>query len=64
MTSQYELGRPVYGLIVPIPSDSSAVLRLHLAGTWPSSLSHYVLGMYNQPMLFPDQVSTTATVIP
>jgi hypothetical protein len=63
MTSQYELGRPVYGAIVPIRSDSTAVLELHLSGTWPSSLSHYSLGWYHQPVLFPDQVSTKLTVI-
>jgi hypothetical protein len=64
MTSQYELGRPVYGTIVPIFSQRTAVLQLHLSGTWPSSLSHYVLGWYHQPVLYPDQVSVKDTVIP
>jgi len=64
MTSQYELGRPVYGTIVPVRSDSTAVLQLHLSGTWPSSLSRYVLSWYRQPVLFPDQVSMKDTVIP
>jgi hypothetical protein len=63
MTSQYELGRPVYGAIVPILSDSTAVLEIHLSGTWPGSLSHYTLGWYHQPELFPDQISTKLTVV-
>lgn len=63
MTSQYELGRPVYGLVVPIFSEGTAVLQLHLSGTWPRSLSHYVLDWYHQPVLFPDQVSTEVKVI-
>jgi hypothetical protein len=62
MTSQYELGRPVYGRVVQIPSNGTAVLQLHLLGTWPSSLSHYVLGWYHQPVLFPDEVSAKVTV--
>jgi hypothetical protein len=63
MTSQFELGRPVYGTVVPIQSDTTVVLQLHLDGTWPASLSHYELGWYHQPVLFPDQVSTKVTVI-
>jgi len=63
MTTQSELGRLVYGAIIRIPSNSTGVLQLHLAGTWPSSLSHYQLTWYKQPTLFPDQVSSKANVI-
>jgi hypothetical protein len=63
MTSQFEGGRNVYGAYVPIQSNSSVVLQLHLAGSWPRTLSHYVLNWYRQPVLFPDEVSTKVTVI-
>jgi len=63
MTTQSELGRLVYGAVIRIPSGSTGVLEIHLAGTWPSSLSHYQLSWYHQPMLFPDQVATKVNVI-
>jgi len=63
MTSQYEGGRNVYGAYIALQAHTTAVLELRLAGTWPRTLSHYVLGWYHQPVLFPDQVSTRATVI-
>jgi len=63
MTTQSELGRLVYGAIIQIPSDSTGVLQLHFAGTWPKSLTRYQLSWYHQPMLFADQVSTKVTVV-
>ncbi len=63
MTSQYELGRQVYSTTVAIPSGRTDTLVLHLAGTWSSALSHYELGWYHQPVLFPDKVTTKVTVI-
>jgi hypothetical protein len=64
MTSQYELGRQVYSAIVAIPAGTTDVLKLNLAGTWPSGLSHYELGWYHQPTMFKDQVSSKVTVTP
>ena len=63
LTSQFEGGRNVYGAYIALQSDDTAVLQLHLAGSWRRTLSHYVLGWYQQPMLFPDEVSTKVTVI-
>jgi hypothetical protein len=63
MTSQYEGGRNVFGAYIPLQSDGTAVLQLHLAGTWPKTSSRYVLNWYRQPLLFPDQVSTKVTLI-
>lgn len=63
MTSQYELGREVYSAHIGIGSGRTDTLQLHFAGAWPRSLSHYELGWYHQPVLFPDTVSSKVTVI-
>ena len=40
----------------------TATIVLHLVGSW-NSRQRYHLGMYQQPLLFPDQVSTSVKVI-
>lgn len=64
MTDQQELGRLVYSSFVRIPAGSTATLVLHLFGTWPRRGEPYHLGMYNQPVLFPDSVHTSVRVLP
>jgi hypothetical protein len=63
MTEQQELGRFVYSAFVKIPARSSATLVLHLFGTWPHRSEPYHLGMYQQPVLFPDVIHTSVKVV-
>jgi hypothetical protein len=62
MTYQQELGRLVYSAFVTVPAGGTATIVLHLVGSW-NSRQRYHLGMYQQPLLFPDQVSTSVKVI-
>jgi hypothetical protein len=61
MTDESELGRRVYSaaLIVPPQGDVTVVLHLsgHLVGT-----GGYHLGVYRQPMVAPDALTTTLSV--
>jgi hypothetical protein len=61
MTDQQELGRFVYSAFVMVPAGGTATIVLHLVGSW-SPQEHYHVGMYQQPLLFPDQVSTSVRV--
>jgi hypothetical protein len=61
MTDQQELGRFVYSAFVTVPAGGAATIVLHLVGSW-SPQERYHLGMYQQPLLFPDQVSTSVRV--
>jgi len=58
MTDQQELGRFVYSAFVTVPAGATATIVLHLVGGW-NPREPYHLGMYHQPLLFPDQVTTT-----
>ena len=61
MTDQQELGRFVYSAFVTVPAGATATIVLDLVGSW-NPKERYNLGMYNQPLLFPDQVSTSVKV--
>ena len=61
MTDQQELGRFVYSAFVTVPAGATATIVLHLVGSW-NPRERYDLGMYHQPLLFPDQVSTSVKV--
>jgi hypothetical protein len=61
MTDQQELGRFVYSAFVTVPAGATAAIVLHLVGSW-NPKERYDLGMYHQPLLFPDQVSTSVKV--
>jgi hypothetical protein len=61
MTDQQELGRLVYSAFVMVPAGGTATIVLRLVGSW-NPREHYHLGMYHQPLLFPDQVSTSVKV--
>jgi len=61
MTDQQELGRLVYSAFVKVPASGTATIVLHLVGSW-GPREPYQLGMYHQPLLFPDQVSTSVKV--
>ena len=61
MTDQQELGRFVYSAFVKVPAGGTATIVLHLVGSW-NPRERYHLGMYHQPLLFPDQVSTSVKV--
>jgi hypothetical protein len=61
MTDQQELGRFVYSAFVIVPAGTTAAIVLHLVGSW-NPRERYHLGMYHQPLLFPDQVSTSVKV--
>jgi hypothetical protein len=61
MTDQQELGRFVYSAFVIVPAGTTAAIVLHLVGSW-NPQERYHLGMYHQPLLFPDQVSTSVKV--
>jgi hypothetical protein len=61
MTDQQELGRFVYSAFVTVPAGATAAIVLHLVGSW-NPRKRYHLGMYHQPLLFPDQVSTSLRV--
>jgi hypothetical protein len=63
MTDQQELGRFVYSAFVTVPAGATATIVLHLVGSW-NPRKRYQLGMYHQPLLFPDQVSTAVKVTP
>jgi cellulose synthase/poly-beta-1,6-N-acetylglucosamine synthase-like glycosyltransferase len=58
MTDQHEFGRLVYSAFVKVPAGGTATIVLHLVGSW-NPRERYQLGMYHQPLLFPDQVSTS-----
>ena len=58
MTDQQELGRFVYSAFVKVPAGDTVTIVLHLVGSW-NPRERYRLGMYHQPLLFPDQVSTS-----
>jgi hypothetical protein len=58
MTDQQELGRFVYSAFVMVPAGGTATIVLHLVGSW-NPREHYHLGMYHQPLLFADHVSTS-----
>ncbi|MFZ2058460.1 MAG: DUF4012 domain-containing protein [Acidimicrobiales bacterium] len=62
MTYQQELGRFVYSAFVKVPAGATATIVLHLIGSW-GPRERYHLGTYHQPLLFPDQVSTSVKVI-
>jgi hypothetical protein len=62
MTDQQELGRFVYSAFVKVPAGRAATIVLHLVGRWDTR-ARYRLGMYHQPLLFPDQVSTSVKLI-
>ena len=62
MTDQQELGRLVYSAFVKVPAGGTATIVLHLVGSW-NPRERYHLGMYHQPLLFPDQVSTSVKLI-
>ena len=61
MTGQQELGRLVYSAFVKVPAGGTATIVLRLVGSW-NPRERYHLGMYHQPLLFPDQVSTSVKV--
>jgi hypothetical protein len=61
MTDQQELGRLVYSAFVKVPAEGTATIVLRLVGSW-NPRERYHLGMYHQPLLFPDQVSTSVKV--
>jgi hypothetical protein len=58
MTDQQELGRFVYSAFVKVPAGDTVTIVLHLVGSW-NPRERYHLGMYHQPLIFPDQVSTS-----
>jgi hypothetical protein len=62
MTDQSELGRLVYSAFVRIPPGATGKLVLHLVGRWTGGKT-YRLGMYRQPVLFSDTVSTSIRVV-
>ncbi|MGA3353754.1 MAG: DUF4012 domain-containing protein [Acidimicrobiales bacterium] len=62
MTYQQELGRFVYSAFVKVPAGGTATIVLHLVGSW-NPRERYHLRMYHQPLLFPDQVSTSVKLI-
>jgi hypothetical protein len=62
MTDQQELGRFVYAAFVKVPAGTTSTLVLHLSGTWLGGEAYH-LGMYQQPVLFPDSVSTSFRVV-
>ena len=45
-----------------VPAGRAATIVLHLVGRWDTR-ARYRLGMYHQPLLFPDQVSTSVKLI-
>jgi hypothetical protein len=61
MADQQELGRFVYSAFVMVPAGGTATIVLHLVGSWNPG-EHYHFGMYSQPLLFPDHVSTSVKV--
>jgi hypothetical protein len=61
MTDQQELGRLVYSAFVNVAAGATATIVLHFVGSWDPR-ERYHLGMYHQPLLFPDQVSTSVKV--
>jgi hypothetical protein len=44
-----------------VPAGGTATIVLRLVGSW-NPRERYHLGMYHQPLLFPDQVSTSVKV--
>jgi len=61
MTYQQELGRLVYSAFVTVPAGGTATIVLHLIGSW-NPKERYNLGMYHQPLFFPDRVATSLRV--
>ncbi|MHB1773712.1 MAG: DUF4012 domain-containing protein [Acidimicrobiales bacterium] len=62
MTYQQELGRFVYSAFVKVPAGGTSTIVLDLVGNW-NPRDPYHLGMYHQPLLFPDRVSTSVKII-
>ena len=62
MTEQQELGRLVFSAFVKVPAGGTTTIVLDFTGSWDPG-QHYQLGMYDQPVLFPDRVSTSVKLV-